>query len=126
MQSTTIMDVTIVAVPVSDQDKALEFFTGTLGFEKQLDVSLPSMRWLTVGPAGATTSIALTVGTESGPEPGTDTGIRFLVPDAEAEHTGMRAKGIEVGELLRWPGVPAMFEFRDPDGNRFEIVEATG
>ena len=119
--TTTITDVGTIGVPVADQDKALEFFTDTLGFEKQLDVSMPSMRWLTVAPAGARTSIALI----AGPKPGTDTGIRFLVPDAEAEHTGMRAKGIEVGELLRWPGVPAMFEFQDPDGNRFEVVEGS-
>ena len=45
------------------------------------------------------------------------------VPDAEVEHAAMRQRGIQVGELLRWPGVPPMFEFKDPDGNRFEIVE---
>jgi catechol 2,3-dioxygenase-like lactoylglutathione lyase family enzyme len=55
---------------------------------------------------------------------GQDTGIRFMVPDAEAEHTAMRERGIEVGELLRWPGVPPMYEFKDPDGNRFEVVES--
>jgi hypothetical protein len=35
----------------------------------------------------------------------------------------MRERGIEVGELLRWPGVPPMYEFKDLDGNRFEVVE---
>jgi catechol 2,3-dioxygenase-like lactoylglutathione lyase family enzyme len=48
-----------------------------------------------------------------------------MVPDAEAEHTAMRQRGIEVGELLRWPGVPPMFDFKDRDGNKFEIVEAS-
>ena len=37
----------------------------------------------------------------------------------------MRQRGIEVGDLLRWPGVPPMFEFKDPDGNTFEIVQAS-
>jgi len=121
MSQTTITDIGTVGIPVSDQDKALEFFVGTLGFEKQLDVRMgESFRWLTVAAPGASTSVALI----AGPGTGADTGIRFMVPDAEAEHTAMQKRGIEVGELLRWPGVPPMFDFKDPDGNKFEIVEA--
>ena len=37
----------------------------------------------------------------------------------------MREHGVEAGDVLRWPGVPPMFEFTDPDGNKFEIVEGT-
>ena len=40
MSQTTITDIGTVGIPVSDQDKALEFFTGTLGFEKRLDVRM--------------------------------------------------------------------------------------
>jgi catechol 2,3-dioxygenase-like lactoylglutathione lyase family enzyme len=80
-----------------------------------------SFRWVTVAAPGASTSVALI----ARPDAGADTGIRFMVPDAEAEHTAMRQRGIEVGELLRWPGVPPMFEFNDRDGNKFEIVEAS-
>ena len=80
-----------------------------------------SFRWVTVAAPGASTSVALI----ARPDAGTDTGVRFLVPDAEAEHTAMRQRGIEVGELLRWPGVPPMFDFKDRDGNRFEIVESS-
>jgi hypothetical protein len=47
-----------------------------------------------------------------------------MVPDAETEYTAMRQRGIVVGDLLRWPGVPPMYEFNDQDGNRFEIVQA--
>ena len=98
----------------------MEFFTGTLGFEKRLDVRMrQSFRWVTVAAPGASTSVALI----AEPDTGADTGIRFLVPDAEAEHASMRHAGIEVGDLLRWPGVPPMFEFDDPDGNRFYVVE---
>ena len=120
MTRTTITDIGTVGIPVSDQDKALEFFVGTLGFEKQLDARMSeSFRWVMVAAPGATTSVALVASDKAG----ADTGIRFMVPDAEAEHAAMREAGIEVGELLRWPGVPAMFDFRDRDGNRFEIVE---
>jgi len=118
----TITDIGTVGIPVSDQDKAVEFFTGTLGFEKRLDARMgESFRWVTVAAPGASTSVALI----ARPDTGADTGIRFLVPDAETEHGAMRQRGIEVGDLLRWPGVPPMFEFKDPDGNRFEIVEAS-
>jgi catechol 2,3-dioxygenase-like lactoylglutathione lyase family enzyme len=122
MNQTTITDITAVGVPVSDQDKAVEFFVGTLGFEKQLDARInESFRWVTVAAPGASTSVALI----ANPNTGADTGIRFIVPDAEVEHAAMRGHGIEAGDLLRWPGVPPMFEFKDPDGNKFTIVEGT-
>ena len=120
MSQTTITDIGTVGIPVSDQDKALKFFTGTLGFEKRLDARFgENLRWVTVAAPGASTAVALI----ANPDTGSDTGIRFLVPDAEAEHTNMSHRGIQVGDLLRWPGVPAMFEFKDPDGNTFQVVE---
>ena len=122
MSQTTITDIGTVGIPVSDQDKAVEFFVTTLGFEKRLDARMgESFRWVTVAAPGAATSVALI----ARPDPGTDTGIRFLVPDAETEYASMRQRGIEVGEMLRWPGVPPMFAFKDPDGNTFEIVEGS-
>ena len=122
MSQTTITDIGTVGIPVSDQDKAAEFFVGMLGFEKRLDVRMgEGFRSVTVAAPGASTSVALI----AGPDAGTETGIRFLVPEAETEHTAMRQQGIEVGDLLRWPGVPPMFKFQDPDGNTFEIVEGS-
>ena len=122
MSQTTITDVGTVGVPVSDQDSALHFFTGTLGFEKRLDLPMGGgFRWLTVAAPGASTSVALIASTGAG----ADTGIRFMVPDAGAEHAGMRQRGVEVGDLLRWPGVPPMFDFKDQDGNKFVIVEGS-
>lgn len=120
MTHTTITDIYTVGIPVSDQDSAVKFFTDMVGFEKRLDARVSdSFRWVTVAAPGASVSVALIANREIG----ADTGIRFAVPDAEIEHAAMRERGIEVGDLLRWPGVPAMFEFKDPDGNRFEIVE---
>jgi lactoylglutathione lyase len=122
MSQTTITGIGTVGIPVSDQDKAVEFFVNTLGFEKRLDARVSdNFRWVTVAAPGAATSVALT----ANPNTGADTGIRFMVPDAEAEHAVMREHGVEAGDVLRWPGVPPMFEFKDPDGNRFVIVEGT-
>jgi lactoylglutathione lyase len=123
MSTTTIADVRTIGINVADQGSALAFYTDTLGFEKRLDAPISdSMRWIEVAPPGAATSLALN-GSESASGAGVDTGIRFTVPDADAEHAAMRSRGVNVGELLRWEGVPPMYSFDDPDGNRFYIVE---
>jgi lactoylglutathione lyase len=118
-----ITGVRTVGVPVRDQDLAVDFYVGTLGFEKRLDVDLGGgRRWIEVAPAGAAVSIAL-VGSHEGLPTGVQTGIRFVTPDADAVHAGMRAGGVDAEEMLRWAGVPPMFAFRDLDGNGMEIVE---
>jgi lactoylglutathione lyase len=120
---TTITDVHTVGINVTDQDQAVAFFVETLGFEKRLDAPIsPTRRWIEVAPPGATTSIALSVSEDKTAVPA-DTGVRFTVPDAAAEHAVMREQGVDVGDLLRWGDVPPMYTFDDPDGNRFYVVE---
>jgi catechol 2,3-dioxygenase-like lactoylglutathione lyase family enzyme len=124
MKTTTITDVRTIGITVADQDDALAFYVDTLGFEKRLDAPIsPTMRWIEVAPARAAASIALNVAEGSTDATPADTGIRFTVPDAEAEHAAMSERGVSVGELLRWDGVPPMYTFDDPDGNRFYVVE---
>ena len=124
MPTTTISDVRTIGINVSDQDDAVSFYVDTLGFEKRLDAPIsPTMRWIEVAPRGASTSIALQA-SEDATDVAGDTGIRFTVPDAEAEHSAMLERGVNVGEMLRFDGVPPMYTFDDPDGNRFYIVEA--
>ena len=124
MPTTTITDVHAIGVTVTDQDDAIDFYVGTLGFEKRLDAPIsPIMRWVEVAPPGATASIALIAGDRA--SDGAETGIRFTVPDADADHAAMLASVVSVGEVLRWEDVPPMYVFADPDGNRFEIVEVS-
>ena len=113
-----------IGVPVSDQDRALAFYRDTLGFEPVRDMPLPRFggRWIEVAPPGGTVTVAL-IPTRPGLPVGVHTGIRFTAVDAAGVHTALQGRGVEVGELLRWPGVPAMFTFRDQDGNASEIVE---
>jgi catechol 2,3-dioxygenase-like lactoylglutathione lyase family enzyme len=127
MPQTSITDVRTVGIPVTDQDQALAFYVDRLGFEKRLDAPIsPTMRWIEVAPPGAATSITLTGNDDdAGLAAGTDTGIRFTVPDAEAEHAAMRDHGVTVSEVIRWEGVPPMYAVDDPDGNRFYVVEET-
>ena len=76
-----------------------------------------------MAPPGATTTIALAAAQEGAPT-GVDTGIRFSTADATADHAALAAAGVDVdAEVLRFPGVPPMFSFRDPDGNTLYVVE---
>jgi catechol 2,3-dioxygenase-like lactoylglutathione lyase family enzyme len=119
-----IREVRLVGIPVTDQDQALRFYTETLGFELQMDVPLPQQRsrWIVVAPAATAVGIALVAAGVDTPA-GVVTGIRFRTPDAAAAHAALEARGVQVGDVLRWPGVPAMFHVHDLDGNRFELVE---
>jgi catechol 2,3-dioxygenase-like lactoylglutathione lyase family enzyme len=106
-----------VLLPVADQDRALAFYVGTLGFEKRLDAPIGDGRWIEVAPPGAATSIALV--------PGGGAEVSFATADAEADHAALRERGVDADpELIRMgDGIPPMFTFRDPDGNRFRVVQ---
>jgi catechol 2,3-dioxygenase-like lactoylglutathione lyase family enzyme len=120
---TRITQLRTVGVPVTDQDRALGFYVGKLGFEKRLDGPFgDGRRWIEVGPPGATTTIALVPAREGAPA-GVETGIRFATEDADADHADLRARGVDADDVLRWQGVPPMFTFRDQDGNGLTIVE---
>jgi catechol 2,3-dioxygenase-like lactoylglutathione lyase family enzyme len=112
-----------VGVPVSDQAKALEFYTAILGFEKTLDVPTGGgARWIEVTPSGGGTTIALIAAKPDAPA-GAETGIRLCAADADSFRRHLLEHGASADEVLRWPGVPPMFAFRDQDGNGLEIVQ---
>ena len=122
---TTIGQVATVMVPVSDQDRAIEFYIEKLGFEQRADVPFgDGNRWVEVAPVGAATTIALVK-----PQEGEATGIEARVAldstDIDADHAALRQRGVEVdAEVMRMGGpVPPMFFFRDADANRLLIVE---
>ena len=121
---TQITGLRTVAVPVADSDRALEFYVGKLGFAKLLDVPLgDGGRWVEVAPVGSATTIALVPAREQAPA-GVETGIRLTTPDADGDHAVLLANGVDADpEVLRWPGVPPMFSFRDQDANRLVIVQ---
>jgi len=111
-----------VGIPVTDQERALAFYRA-LGFETRLDVPMgEGARWIEVAPPGATVSLALEIALPERPA-GVETGVRLSTADADAANAAMRARGVDADDVLRWPGVPPMFAFRDQDGNGLEIVE---
>jgi hypothetical protein len=122
MAGNVFKNVRSVAVPVTDQDRTKSLLE-QLGFTVSMDAELrPGFRWIELALPDGEASIAL-VGT--GPElpTGVDTGIRLAADDARVAHAAVTAAGLDAGELLDWPGVPLMFSFVDPDGNRFYVSE---
>jgi catechol 2,3-dioxygenase-like lactoylglutathione lyase family enzyme len=122
---TQITQVGTVIVPVTDQDRALEFYLDTLGFEKRTDVPYgEGERWVEVAPPGAATTIAI-VPPREGESAGVETRVGFTTEDIDSDHENLRARGVDADEAVMRMGdpVPPMFFFRDPDGNSFLIVE---
>ena len=121
-----ITEVGRVAIPAADQDRALEFYVGTLGFELLSDETFADgkMRWIEVAPSGGSTAIALAPPMEGGPT-SVDTGIILSSTDIDADHEALKAAGVDVDpEVARWGApVPPMFRFRDPAGNALTLVE---
>jgi catechol 2,3-dioxygenase-like lactoylglutathione lyase family enzyme len=115
-----------VCVTVADTDRALDFYTGKLGFEKVVDVPMgPDMRWVEVAVSGAETTIALAPPPQGQEAGGSETGIILDTSDVDAAHTALQEAGVDVdAELTRYGDpVPPMFWLRDPDGNSLIIVE---
>ena len=121
MNTSVITGVRTVSIPVEDQDQALRFYVDTLGFTVLRDDQIPTGRWIELAPGGD--NVVLTLEKAA---PGTSRGsigIRFTTADADAAHRNLVDAGVDTDEVLRWPGVPAMFAFRDPDGNAFSMTE---
>jgi catechol 2,3-dioxygenase-like lactoylglutathione lyase family enzyme len=123
--ATQITQLGTVMIPVSDQDRAIEFYVDKLGFEKRSDTPFGNGdRWVEVAPPGGATSLALCLARE-GEEVGIEGRVGFATEDVDADHASLKAQGVDVDEaVMRMGGpVPPMFFFRDADGNRFLIVQ---
>ena len=119
---THITGIRTVSVPVADQDAALAFYVEVLGFTKLRDNAMPNGgRWIELGPGDD--SVVITLEPAAANLTRGAIGIRFSTESAEAAHAALQAAGVDTGEILRWPGVPPMFGFRDPDGNAFSVTE---
>ena len=126
MSELKIAQVGRVCVTVADTDRALEFYVGTLGFEKVVDVPMgEGMRWVEVSVRGTPTTIALAPPPQGTAAGGSDTGICLDTSDVDADHAALKAAGADVDEEVSRYGepVPPMFWLRDPDGNSLIVVQ---
>lgn len=122
---TTLSNIGVAMFAVADQDAALAFYTGKLGFEVRGDTRFgehDEMRWLEVAPPGSRARLALNP--PMGGEPGGGS-IGVETPDVLGEHARLSALGgFDLDpEPMRTPGTPLMFMLRDPDGNHIVVVE---
>lgn len=120
--STPFTGVRAISIPVEDQEAALRFYVGILGFTLARDHPTPGGgRWIELAPGRDQPVVTLE---PAGPGVTRGAvGIRFTTEDADAAHAALTAAGVDTDEVLHWPGVPAMFAFRDPDGNAFSLTE---
>jgi predicted enzyme related to lactoylglutathione lyase len=124
--TSTISKLGAVIIPVADQDRQLAFYTEVLGLEKRADVPFGPGRWIEVAPRGAETPIALCPPGPDGERGNKETGISLHSEDIEGYYQRLKSGGVDVdADISRFGGpVPALFWFRDPEGNRLMVVEA--
>ena len=126
------MIVTHVAVVVKDQDKALDFYTQTMGFEKKADYTQPGHpRYLTVSPKGQDLEIVLWPAgaeadrlPESHKHPGSGSRTVLQVEDCRKTFADLKAKGVRFRQPEPYgAGWGVAADLMDPDGNPFSIVQ---
>jgi catechol 2,3-dioxygenase-like lactoylglutathione lyase family enzyme len=116
------MKLELVAVPVSDVDRAKAFYAERLGFNADHDFQVDeNMRFVQLTPPGSACSIAIGTGITDA-EPGSVTGLQMVVASAEAARDELAGRGVEVGDVQDFPWGRFVF-FADPDGNRWSLQE---
>ena len=112
----------LVAVPVSDIDRAKAFYTEQAGFHADHDHTVSDeIRFVQLTPPGSACSIALGRGLLDA-EPGSVQGLQLVVSDIRAAHDELAARGVEVSEVQEFPWGLFVF-FADPDGNRWSVQQ---
>jgi len=112
----------LVAIPVSDVDRAKGFYVDKIGFVADHDHRVSDeLRFVQLTPPGSACSIAFGVGLTDA-EPGSVTGLQLVVPDVQAAHDELAAGGVDVSDVQVFPWGSFVF-FADPDGNRWAVQQ---
>ena len=112
----------LVAVPVSDPDRAKAFYTEQLGFNADHDHRVSdTLRFIQLTPPGSACSIAIGTGLME-TEPGSVQGLQLVVGDIEAAHSELSGRGVEVSPVQDFPWGRFVF-FKDPDGNGWAVQQ---
>jgi predicted enzyme related to lactoylglutathione lyase len=112
----------LVAIPVSDVDRAKTFYTEKVGFHADHDHRVSDeIRFVQLTPPGSACSIALGTGLVDTP-PGSVQGLQLVVSDIHAARAELVARGVEVSEVQEFPWGSFVF-FSDPDGNRWAVQQ---
>jgi predicted enzyme related to lactoylglutathione lyase len=112
----------LVVLPVSDVDRAKDFYTEKAGFVADHDQRVSDeIRFVQLTPPGSACSIAVGQGIVEG-SPGSVRGLQMVVADIEAAHATLKGRGVEVTDVehLAWG---SFVHFEDPDGNHWAVQQ---
>lgn len=116
------MKLELVAIPVSDVDRAKAFYTDKAGFNADHDYTVSDeMRFVQLTPPGSACSIAIGKGITDA-APGSVVGMQVVVADIEAAHKELAERGAGVSEIQDFPWGRFVF-FADPDGNKWAVQQ---
>ena len=112
----------VVHIPVTDVDRAKAFYTEKLGFHADVDQRVnEGLRFVQLTPPGSACSIAIGEGVTDA-TPGSVRGTQIVVPDIEAAHAELQARGVEVSAIEVFPW-GSLVSFADPDGNTWVVQQ---
>jgi predicted enzyme related to lactoylglutathione lyase len=112
----------LVAVPVSDVDRAKDFYANMAGFDVDHDHTVSDeIRFVQMTPPGSACSIAFGKGI-SETAPGSAQGLQLVVEDIDAARAELNKRGVETGDVQDFPWGRFVF-FSDPDGNGWAVQQ---
>jgi predicted enzyme related to lactoylglutathione lyase len=112
----------LIAVPVSDVDRAKAFYTEQAGFNADHDHTVDeNLRFVQLTPPGSACSIAIGTGVVD-TEPGSVRGLQLVVDDADAARADLAGRGVDVSDVHEFPWGRFVF-FSDPDGNAWSVQQ---
>ena len=115
------MKLELVAIPVTDVDRAKDFYMKA-GFNADHDHTVSDeVRFVQLTPPGSACSIALGKGVTDA-EPGSVRGLQIVVGDIQQAHRELKGRGVDVSDVQEFPWGKFVF-FADPDGNRWAVQE---
>lgn len=124
LDAVAITGVQVLSLPVSDQDRARDFYVDVLGFELLRDAEMqPGMRWVQVAPRGSATTITLVTWFETMPA-GSNRGLVLESDDLDADVERLRERGLVFPEGIQQQPWGRFVTFSDPDGNGL-VLQAT-
>jgi len=112
----------LVGVPVTDVDRAKDFYVDKVGFNADHDHKVSEdLRFVQLTPPGSGCSITLGIGVVE-MEPGSQQGLQLVVSDINAAHAHLVERGVEVSDVQEFDWGKFVF-FKDPDGNGWAVQE---
>ena len=112
----------LVAIPVTDVDRAKSFYVEQAGFNADHDHTVSDeIRFVQLTPPGSACSITIGKGVTDAP-PGSVQGMQMVVDDIEAAHAELAGRGVDVSDVQDFPWGRFVF-FSDPDGNKWAVQQ---